>query len=609
MDPKLCRKCDESGGKKTCEVHPESPTTSSSGLESTERTAEIEKGMSEMSVRAEDEYHKNQEKLKMIIQHHVRKHGGDLSLLESRPIPEQVKCITLTNFGPSKNIHIFRTPLELPVRNEVIIRTYSCGVSFQDVMAYQGLLDTWTRSRKPPFTMGSELAGEIVGIGSHVTEFKVGDRVVALPEFQAWSEYAIVPAVYCYKIPENMNYHDAVAMAADGIVAYTLLFELGGLRPGKTILIHSAPGGLGQMVSQIAKTVSNVKVFNIAAGPPEDVEPSESSGLYTEGGTHYIDRGVDYASEIRHVSPMGVDLVLDCQCEDNFHKDYNLLKPLGKYILYGTQSAVSGESRGFFGTARAWWGMEKVSPLKLYEDNKTICGFNLRHLLYFQRQHEYIRAVLDKVFGLWQTGAIKPVFDCVLHLNDYAEGLQRMQDHGQIGKILLDPTMSKEDSYHKRDYLIPRKEIHQKHDLQEESMRSPQEMGHKGYQEGETGSKSRSQGLIQEVVSLVAKVDDKDSKAEGPSIYDRMKEQFTGHPTENQEKKEELCGGECEKPQTTKLEDVQMTGSEKPEDQLKIAESHQISPPAKEIAEENIEKKHGFIESLRETFTGSPRNE
>ena len=68
--------------------------------------------------------------------------------------------------------------------------------------------------------------------------------MVALPEFQAWSEYAICPESYCYKIPDEMTFHEAVAIAADGIVAYTLLFELGNLRRGKNVLIHSAPGGL-----------------------------------------------------------------------------------------------------------------------------------------------------------------------------------------------------------------------------------------------------------------------------------------------------------------------------------------------------------------------------
>lgn len=321
-------------------------------------------------------------------------------------------------------------------------------------MARQGLLDTWVRSKKPPYIMGSEVAGEVIAIGSSVTDFNVGDRVVAIPEFQAWCEYPVCPSAYCFKIPDDMSYHEAVAIATDGVTAYTLLFELGTLRPGECVLIHSAPGGLANMVSQMAKMVNNVQLFNIATGSQEEWVPDST--------VHYIERGVDYASEIRHVSPQGVDLVLDCQCEDNFHKDYNLLKPLGKYVLYGTQSAVTGESRGFFGTARAWWGMEKISPLKLYEDNKTICGFNLRHLLYFQRQHQYVRTVMHRVFELWKAGTIKPIFDCVLHFDDHAEALQRILDHSHTGKIILDPMMTREEMLHTRDYrVVPEEAKHQ----------------------------------------------------------------------------------------------------------------------------------------------------
>lgn len=77
-----------------------------------------------------------------------------------------------------------------------------------------------------------------------MTCFQLGDRIIALPERKAWSEYVVCRSEYCFNIPDDMNYHDAIAMTTNGIVAYTLLFELGGLRPGKTVLVHSAPGGL-----------------------------------------------------------------------------------------------------------------------------------------------------------------------------------------------------------------------------------------------------------------------------------------------------------------------------------------------------------------------------
>lgn len=118
------------------------------------------------------------------------------------------------------------------------------GVGVSDLMMRQGMMDNWVRSLKPPFVMGSELAGEVVGLGRDVKDFKLGDRVIAFPERKAWREYAVCRSEVCFKIPDDMNYHDAIALILNGIVAYSLVFELGNLRPNKTVLLHTAPGGL-----------------------------------------------------------------------------------------------------------------------------------------------------------------------------------------------------------------------------------------------------------------------------------------------------------------------------------------------------------------------------
>jgi len=73
---------------------------------------------------------------------------------------------------------------------------------------------------------------------------QVGDRVVALPEYRAWAELVAVPARYVYHIPADLSFLDAAAIAMNYLVAYILLFELGGLAPGKSVLVHSAGGGV-----------------------------------------------------------------------------------------------------------------------------------------------------------------------------------------------------------------------------------------------------------------------------------------------------------------------------------------------------------------------------
>lgn len=67
---------------------------------------------------------------------------------------------------------------------------------------------------------------------------------MALPEYRAWAELVAVPTKFVYKIPEGMSYNDAAAITLNYTVAYMLLFELGGIAPGKKVLLHSAGGGV-----------------------------------------------------------------------------------------------------------------------------------------------------------------------------------------------------------------------------------------------------------------------------------------------------------------------------------------------------------------------------
>lgn len=103
------------------------------------------------------------------------------------------------------------------------------------------------------------------------------------------------------------------------------------------------------MVTQMASTVPDTRIFKIAA------EKEEGQITTSDQFVHYIDHDSDYVTEIRHSSPHGVDLVLDCQYEDNFNRDFNLLRPMGRYVIFGTQAVVN---RGFFDAAKSVSGME-----------------------------------------------------------------------------------------------------------------------------------------------------------------------------------------------------------------------------------------------------------
>jgi NADPH:quinone reductase-like Zn-dependent oxidoreductase len=186
----------------------------------------------------------------------------------------------------------------------------------------------------------------------------------------------------------------------------------------------------------LAKTVPDVTIFGICSKGKHEALKNAQSPV-----DHLLERGSDYSSEIRKISPDGVDIVLDCLCGEECNKGYSLLKPMGRYILYGSSNVVTGETKSFFSAARSWWQVDKVSPLKLFDENRTLSGFNLRRLLFQQGGTEFVEKAVQKVFSLLQEKKIKPLLDSTWALEDVAEAMQKMHDRKNVGKLILDPSL------------------------------------------------------------------------------------------------------------------------------------------------------------------------
>jgi NADPH:quinone reductase-like Zn-dependent oxidoreductase len=115
--------------------------------------------------------------------------------------------------------------------------------------------------------------------------------------------------------------------------------------------------------------------------------------------------------------PTGVDLVLDPQGGEDCARGISVLASGGRYVLYGSANIVSGETKSFFTMAKSWWQVEKVSPLKLFEENKTVGGLHLRHLLKGDK-NEFIGKKLDKIWKLMAEGKINPIVDSNLNFRE-----------------------------------------------------------------------------------------------------------------------------------------------------------------------------------------------
>ncbi|CAF0917610.1 unnamed protein product, partial [Didymodactylos carnosus] len=283
-----------------------------------------------------------------------------------------------------------------------------------------------------------ECAGEVLDIGPNVTNVNRGDRVLAFSRFNAWAQQIVCKKDVVFKIPNEMTFREAAGFGMAYITAYILLFELGQLRQGQTLFFHSAGGGVGVALTQLSKLVNNLTVIATASRHKFDV---------LKNHIHYLfEHDIDYTEDIKKICPEGIDLILDCMGGDDCERGLNLLKFNGKYIMYGMSSVLSWNIKNLFGITKGlsqWWQNDKVSLKRLFEDSKSVHGFNLFQLLHRNGgtidTRRYIGDILQKLFNLYEAGKIKPVVDSVYTFEQVNNAISQLTERKNIGKVILEP--------------------------------------------------------------------------------------------------------------------------------------------------------------------------
>ncbi|XP_013889382.1 synaptic vesicle membrane protein VAT-1 homolog [Austrofundulus limnaeus] len=344
------------------------------------------------------------------------------------------RALVLTGYGGYEKIKLQVKTMKAPQlrSGEVLVRVKACGLNFAELLGKQGLYELLPA---PPVIMGMEGSGVVEAAAEDVKDRKVGDRVIAMNRCEMWQELVVVPAKRTYLMPEEMSFEEAAALPVNYMTAYMMLFEMANLRPGKSVLIHMAAGGVGIAATQLCQTVQDVTVFGTASA-------SKHETISQGGVTHPIDyRTKDYVTEIRKISPNGVDIVLDPLGGSDTQKGFSLLKPLGMLIAFGAANCVTGQKKNLLAMAKTWYHQLSLNTLKLMQSNKAISGF---HLGYITDEELFDRTVL-KLLELYRQGKIKPRIDSCYHFEEVAEAMKRMHERQNIGKVILLPEPKKSE--------------------------------------------------------------------------------------------------------------------------------------------------------------------
>jgi NADPH:quinone reductase-like Zn-dependent oxidoreductase len=336
-----------------------------------------------------------------------------------------VRQAVIPRHGPPDVFELREAPDPVPAAGQLRIRVRASGVNFADVLARLGL---YPDAPPPPLVVGYEVAGHIDAIGSGVTGFTVGDRVLAMTRFGGYSDVVVAPPEQCFRFPDALSDSEAAAVPVNYLTAALALYRMAALAPNETVLVHNAGGGVGIAATQLAR-LRGARVIGTASAMKHDA-------LRTFGVEHAIDyRHANVAEEVRKITAgRGVDVVLDPIGGRSFGESYKMLAPLGRLIIFGLSSAAPGERRSWFSALKAWTTTQRFNPLSMINRNRGVFGLHVGHLW---DQHAQLEPLVQMLMTELATGRLRPVVAKTFPLSDAAAAHRFLQNRSNIGKVVL----------------------------------------------------------------------------------------------------------------------------------------------------------------------------
>ena len=333
------------------------------------------------------------------------------------------KAYFLKRAGSINNMKLIEQELSEPRKDEVTVELKSIGLNFADVFSILGLYKA-----APFFNLipGLEFSGIVIKTGENVKDFSVGDRVYGVTKFGAYVTYININKRYILKLPEDWNYQEGASFIVQALTAYYALVKLGEINKNKTVLIHSAAGGVGLNANRIAKKFSAFTIGTIG-------NESKRKLLESEGYDKIIVRDYNLKNNIKDaLGKRQLDIVLEAVGGKVFKTSFNLLAPTGRTIVYGGGAFSTGKSgSNILKLAYRYLTRPKVDPLRMIEQNRAVMAFNL---IWIYEQTEFLRKMLDEVIAL---NLPKPIINHEFTFGKLPDAVRELKSGKTTGKVVV----------------------------------------------------------------------------------------------------------------------------------------------------------------------------
>jgi len=322
-----------------------------------------------------------------------------------------MKAILVHGFGGPEVFRLEEVPKPQPGPGQVLVRMQAIGVNPVETYIRAG-----TYAYKPalPYTPGNDGAGVIEQVGADVKEFKAGDRVYTAGSISGtYAEFALCKTEQVHQLPANVSFAQGSAIGTPYATAYRGLFQRADAKPGETVLVHGASGGVGTAAVQLARA-RGLRVFGTAGS-------DEGRKLAREQGAHEVfdHRAHDQIEQIMEATGRrGVDVIVELLANVNLGKDLTILANGGRIAIIGSRGRV------------------EINPRDAMQRDADLRGLVMPNTP--PAELASIHAAL--VAGL-ENGTLRPVIGKEFPLAEAAQAHRAVMEPGAVGKIVLLPNM------------------------------------------------------------------------------------------------------------------------------------------------------------------------
>jgi NADPH:quinone reductase-like Zn-dependent oxidoreductase len=341
-----------------------------------------------------------------------------------------LRRIVIRRPGGYERLEIEHSSDPEPSPGEVLIDVEAAGVNFADCVIRMGLYASAKALVGYPITPGFEVAGRVSAVGEGVTDIELGAPVLGVTIFGGYASRIALPRAKVFELPPGWDAVRAAAFPTVFLTAWYALFELAHPQPMDAVLVHSAAGGVGGALVQLARR-AGCRVIGVV-GAAHKVDAAMRAGADA-----VIDKSSrDLWREVEHHAPGGYAVVLDANGAETLGQSYRHLAAGGKLVVYGFHGMFrKGRGRpDWIKLAGDYLRTPRFNPLRMTMENRSVLAFNLSFL---GDRLDLLQRGMQQLLSWVEEGGITPPATTTFALEQVADAQRALEGGQTVGKLVL----------------------------------------------------------------------------------------------------------------------------------------------------------------------------